>query len=209
MKNNQFLKLGKINFPEATGININMMPFIMGNINSIPKEYRCYKNIINSCNIHNSEVGKIGYLTITETYVNKGNSQRRGGVHTEKTRLHSWGGGGVSPWGGKNGLFMSSNVNDSCQIWNCYVSNPGLGGDCEHLRETLGEGVKMNANQLYWMSDSCPHESLELKEDCMRQFFRLVTSDVGVWYEKHSTKNKLGIEPSCKVIKESKFRNEN
>ena len=50
---------------------------------------------------------------------------------------------------GKNGLFMSSNVHDSFKIWNCYVSNPGLGGDCEHLREALGEGVKMNANQLH------------------------------------------------------------
>jgi hypothetical protein len=207
MKNNQCSKVGKVNFPKHTGININMMPFIMGDINSIPKEYRCYKDIINSCNIHSSEIGKIGYLTITESFVNKGKPQRRGGIHTEKTPTHSWGGDDGGAWGGKSGLFMASNISDSCQIWNYHVDVPGLGGDCSHLRDKLGKGIKMSSNELYWMTDSCPHESLELKSDCMRQFFRLVTSDVGVWYEKHSTKNKLGVNPGCKIIKENKFKN--
>ena len=153
------------------------------------------------------EIGKIGYLTITESFVNKGKPQRRGGIHTEKTPTHSWGGDDGGAWGGKSGLFMASNISDSCQIWNYHVDVPGLGGDCSHLRDKLGKGIKMSSNELYWMTDSCPHESLELKNDCVRQFFRLVTSDVGVWYEKHSTKNKLGVNPGCKIIKENKFKN--
>jgi hypothetical protein len=34
------------------------------------------------------------------------------------------------------------------------------------------------------MSDATPHESVPLKEDTHRQYFRLVTSSVFVWYSK-------------------------
>ena len=41
-----------------------------------------------------------------------------------------------------------------------------------------------------------------------RQYFRLVTSEVSVWYEEHSTPNPLGIKPpdSVKIIKGNKFK---
>ena len=40
-----------------------------------------------------------------------------------------------------------------------------------------------------------------------RQYFRLVTSEVSVWYEEHSTPNPIGIKPpdSVKIIKGNKF----
>ena len=44
-----------------------------------------------------------------------------------------------------------------------------------------------------------------------RQYFRLVTSEVSVWYEEHSTPNPLGIKPpdSVKIIKGNKFKQVN
>lgn len=202
---NNLKKLGTVEFPESKGININMMPFIMGDVSTIPEEYRGYVPMINACNLPESEIGKVGYLTITESNVTKGESQRRGGVHVEKHPNRSWGGGGGA-WGGyKGGLFMASNVSNSCKVWNQYVEVPGMMGDCEHLRSELGEGELLQKNELIWMTDGTPHESMSLQEGTHRQFFRLVTSEVDVWYEDHSTKNRLGIDPAGRIVKGSKF----
>lgn len=49
------------------------------------------------------------------------------------------------------------------------------------------------------ISDCTPHEALPVKEDCFRQFFRIVVCDVDVWYNLHSTENELGIKPDPKT----------
>ena len=86
-----FLKnLGQLSFPKPNDIIINMMPFIMGDATSIPEEYVQYGSIIEACELPNEELGKVGYLTINESFVEKLNSQRRPGIHTEK---HSEGAG--------------------------------------------------------------------------------------------------------------------
>ena len=59
------------------------MPFVIGDLKSIPKKYRHYKGIINSCPVEEEQLGKIGYLTIHESRVEAGAAQRRGGVHIE------------------------------------------------------------------------------------------------------------------------------
>lgn len=104
---------------------------------------------------------------------------------------------------------MASNVADSCEVWNCLIKNldlvVGHHGDIEHLRLFLGKGRKMRKNVLYWMTDATPHESLPLAETTMRQYFRLVTSDVSGWFSKHSTENPLGIKPDCEIIELDKF----
>jgi hypothetical protein len=205
MKMKNLKKIDVVEFPKSKGININMMPFIMGDMATIPEEYRHYAQMIEACNIPKSEIGKVGYLTITESDVTKGESQRRGGVHVEKHPNRNWGGGGGA-WGGyKGGLYMSSNVSNSCRVWDHYVEDPGNMGDCEHLRNDLGEGELLQEGELVWMTDGTPHESMSIEEGTHRQFFRLVTSEVSVWYEDHSTRNRLGIDPNAEIIKGSKF----
>lgn len=80
-------------------------------------------------------------------------------------------------------------------------------GDCEYLRNKLINPIKMEANTIYWMTDRCPHEALPQEEAGPRQWFRFVTSKVGVWYEDHSTVNELGVTPSpnCRIVKGNKF----
>ena len=69
----------------------------------------------------------------------------------------------------------------------------------------------MKPGQLYWITDRTPHESLPLKEGTHRQFFRIVTSDVSLWYKDHSTANPLGVEPDptiTKIVVGDKFSEE-
>ena len=66
----------------------------------------------------------------------------------------------------------------------------------------------MKPNCMYWITDRTPHESLPLKEETYRQYFRLVTHQVSLWFEDHSTKNPLGLVPDpkiTKIVKGSKF----
>ena len=56
-----------------------------------------------------------------------------------------------------------------------------------------------------------PHESLALKQSSFRQFFRLVTSQVSLWYSNHSTPNPLGVVPDpgvTRVVTGDKFSEE-
>jgi hypothetical protein len=208
-------------FPEPRGININMMPFRMGDKSSLPEDLYQYWPMISLCT-DRDERGKIGFLTIQESQVEQGQSQRRPGLHVESPKVLMNSGGSLEeimhPWGislgwrRKGGLYMGSNVSNSCRIWNCKLTDPeaivGPLGSVEHLRECLGEGDIMEAGQLWWLTDLTPHESLPMEQSVHRQYFRLVTSSVGMWYEQHNTANPLGIVPDpqiTQVVAHNKF----
>ena len=63
------------------------------------------------------------------------------------------------------------------------------------------------SGEMVWITDCTPHESLPLPAGKSRQYFRLVTSDVSVWYADHSTPNPLGIVPpeNVKIVSGNKF----
>eukprot|EP00746_Dinoflagellata_sp_MGD_P011483 gnl/MRDRNA2_/MRDRNA2_124091_c0_seq1.p1 gnl/MRDRNA2_/MRDRNA2_124091_c0~~gnl/MRDRNA2_/MRDRNA2_124091_c0_seq1.p1 ORF type:complete len:358 (+),score=55.97 gnl/MRDRNA2_/MRDRNA2_124091_c0_seq1:83-1156(+) len=210
-----FARLGIVDFPPPTGININMMPFTIGQLSSIPREYQQYWNILTRCHgtfQSTEEYGQVGYLTIQESFTPAGESQRRGGLHIEAPgAVMSSGGRGeieIDSWGlGRmeelhnliGGIYMASSVAKSTKVWNCQVRHPkeivGELGDIEHLREFLDDEILLGAGELIWLTDTTPHESLPLEEGTYRQFFRFVTSELSAWYEKHSTKNPLGVVP--------------
>ena len=219
------------------------MPFVMEDTFEkcrLPKNLKKYwKELIVKCPVAANEIGKVGYLTIQESFVDKNTSQRRSGIHTEKPgrvklcetekqgkyqvvmakgggysfteRLYKpscWGGGygyGGYPYAELvGGIFMASNVDNSCGVWDCQIINDeliGELGDIEHLRDFLPNSEVMIKNELYWLTDRTPHESLPLGLGTYRQFFRLVTSQVSLWYEDHSTKNPLGVVPDPKITK--------
>ena len=197
--------------------------------------------LISLCIFDDKEIGKVCYLTIDERTVQEKYSQRRPGIHTERPgRLelrddlipgtnrgqgnshvqhfqvyHQWGIGigayDKDSFKIEGGIFMASNVANSCRIWDCQIMDDnciGHLGDIEHLRSLLPESEVMKPNCLYWLTDRTPHESLPLKKRTYRQFFRLVTSEVSLWFEEHSTKNPLGVVPDpkiTKIVKGSKF----
>jgi hypothetical protein len=229
-----------VEFPKPTDININMMPFIMERNfqeTKLPEYLEDYwKNIIQHCinrfSDYSYEIGKVGYLTIHESHVDEATSQRRPGIHTESPGIVAltddqervvfnyltWGEEYI--YAGldlEGGIFMTSNVENSCRVWNCQIERPeddsidivGEHGDIEHLREFLPDDSEtMAANHLYWITDRTPHESLPLTKGTYRQYFRLVTSIVSAWFEDHSTKNPNGVVPDpemTKIVKGSKF----
>lgn len=227
--------VSQVTFPEPKGININMMPFVIGASRSLPSEYHQYLPMIAKCpNYDEDEWGNIGYLTIQENLVKGGKSQRRAGLHTETpgvafeeeghgqwvTKHHRalhWGGGYCELDSATKGVYvggicMASNVSNSCRVWNARIAEPGevVGhlGDLEHLRSRLGSGFALEAGNLCWITDTTPHESLPLPDNTYRQYFRFVGSKVSLWYADHSTPNPLGIVPPShvRIVKGNKFR---
>ena len=132
---------------------------------------------------------------------------------------HFWGNGMMinvpNPIGG---IYMSSNVEHSCKVWNCKVeADKDSGdeaisnfGDIEHLRRFLldEDADILEANRLYWITDRTPHESVPLEKGQFRQFFRIVTSQVSLWFVDDNTENPNGVKPDpniTKIVKGSKF----
>ena len=203
-------EVGAVIFPSPTGIEVNMMPFVVGDNSTLPIEVRGYIPLICACRLESSQLGKISYLSIQESNIVAGLSQRRPGLHTEGHLNVGWGEG----WGSgrfdgtcRDGLYMASTVMGSCRAYDYGVKVTGDMGDCEYLREDIERDalpVTMQANRLYWLTDRCPHESLPLNQATHRQWFRLVTHKVDLWYADHSTHNSL-VQPDCRIVTGDKF----
>eukprot|EP01129_Flabellula_baltica_P011447 TRINITY_DN5014_c0_g1_i1.p1 TRINITY_DN5014_c0_g1~~TRINITY_DN5014_c0_g1_i1.p1 ORF type:complete len:331 (+),score=61.71 TRINITY_DN5014_c0_g1_i1:207-1199(+) len=209
-------------FPKRKGLYCNMMPFIIGHRSSLPPEYdEYYRCLISKLPFHPDEIGQVGYLTVDERIVEPGESHRRPGLHIESPGIlvnggeHGfakpisifWGSGdfvGDMPYGG---IYMGSNISDTCCVWDLKLDRETAGdlGDIEHLRPYLGEGILLKSNEIYWITDTTPHESLPVRNRVYRQFFRVVTSNISVWYDEHSTRNPL-VEPEAEIIYGSKFK---
>lgn len=198
--------ISRVVFPTYTRLNINMMPIIMGDKNSIPDFAKQYLPMIDQCNL---EEGSTVYLTVSESLVEAGKTQRRPGVHTDGTNIYGWGSG----WGmgrpcshssmQEDGIYLAS-TDGACQVWNTQVYDSDELGGCDYPDKNVETKV-MEPNTLYWMTDRTPHESLENETTSKRQFFRLVSEKVGIWSKADSTENPLGVKPKTKIIEESKF----
>lgn len=238
-------------FPESTGININMMPIRYFDLNkSLPKNLDGYRKLIQSCPVIAFDFlpkkldkvfyrhDRIVYLTIHESIVSNGKTQRRPGIHIERplavkksgtfykredpynfnSEYHSlaWGLGYRCPYSGipVDGIYMASNQDNSCEVYPCTIKNPSdftdRHGGLEHARDYLRNGKKLMANQICWMTDSTPHESLPvnagLNKKVQRSYFRLVAGDISIWYSKHNTPNPLGTQPDCPISDIDKFQ---
>ncbi|OQS05116.1 hypothetical protein THRCLA_02701 [Thraustotheca clavata] len=206
---------------------VNMMPIVIGDVYSLPPDCARYAPLLRDCFIRCNQNGKIGYLTIHEGIVVADTSQRRPGMHVEapngmklKEKFKRNGNADFSwreiRWGLgwrvneqlHGGIYMASTVADSCGIWNCVVKDNsdvvGDLGDVDVLHGALDENehqyYKLKANELIWMTDHTPHESLPLSRTQFRQYFRFVTSEVSVWFADHSTPNPLGVQPTAKIV---------
>jgi len=224
-----FARCGYVEFPEPTGRKVNMMPFIFGSKESLPDNLQCYHKLIEQCPYMSEEIGNIGYLTVHESYVDATKAQRREGLHIESPGIFQDASGETSfqpaqehPWGCgimygpdlyEGGIFMASSVSNTSGVWDALVDKdcPGIvdkHGGCEYLRPIIGEGTKLQAGELIWMTDCTPHEALPQEKSGNRQFFRVVSPYVSHWYADHSTKNsKVDIPKSVKVVYGNKFEN--
>ncbi|MEM9648862.1 MAG: hypothetical protein AAF969_10290 [Bacteroidota bacterium] len=188
------LVINKIDFPEFTGVKCNMMPFIQGDSNSLPDWAKSYSAIVDEIYL---EKGEVGFLTIDESFVNAGKSQRgynakgiNRNVHIEVGRIENfnrWGGGGSS-WGGKANtllddetkVLIANSISDTCRFWNTIEKAFTKDGDLSDYIERYPEetGILLKAGQLAKISIFTPHECMPQKQDGKRQFFRIVGKGV-------------------------------
>ena len=166
-----FSKVGQVQdlFPPPTGRNVNMMPFELGNMDSLPDELQCYYPLIDACPFFREEFGKVAYLTVHEsTRVEAGETQRRPGLHIESPGVfadtenhdsidhtncsftpaiehHRWGRGRfLGPDRYEGGIYIASSVDDSTALWDALVDSsvPGIVdrlGGIDHLQPLLPE----------------------------------------------------------------------
>ena len=164
---------GDYSFPPPTDININMMPFIVGftfEKSQLPEFVRPYWDMIEACLYPEmerawnhmwpkvqipSEIGKVNFLTIQESWVKTGTTQRRPGLHVdspgkvkiknEESDTYIEGDGSSRPYRGhpwgdgcahrgqddvvilKGGIYLASSVQSSCRAWNCRVEPSAIG----------------------------------------------------------------------------------
>jgi hypothetical protein len=221
-----------VDFPPPTGINVNMMPISSArrDLHGMPSFCLPYLPMVERCidalGYETFRKPSVMYLTINETDVPEGKTQRRGGLHIERPGN---GAGkfcepsdaeyppqrfGLGEWCvdlPTDGIFMASNVSDTCAVWNARIKNPedhGVTdehGGIEHMRERLGAGTSLKAGELCWLTDTTPHEALPVPSATPRSFFRLVVGPLSAWHALHNTPNPVGVLPDCVVTYEDKF----
>jgi len=233
-----------ISWPAPTNIKVNMMPFKIGDPKSLPKQYHQYWEIISQ--ITEAELNPdyrerytdnpdwpsppvcpenstIAYLTIDESFVSPGSSQRRSGLHTESPGgtiqdivapeirgYFYWGEGLFASGEAEGGIFMCSNVAGSTLFYDCEVKQEEMGaipdGDVESLRGEMGEPIINEAGGVYWINDRTPHESLPIQGGGERQYVRIVQSGISVWFSDHNTANPLcDVGKGVMIVEGNKF----
>jgi len=185
------LVVNKIQFPEFTGVSCNMMPFIQGDSNSLPEEYKPYASIIEENFI---EKGEIGFLTIQESFVEGGNSQRGynsigsdRNVHIEVGRVqnencwgNSWGKGHKTLLNDDTKFLIANSVSNTCKVWDTEDKSYTEDGDLSAYIDKYPEdtGMLLQEGEVAKMSIFTPHECITQKESGNRQFFRIVGKGV-------------------------------
>lgn len=183
--------INQIQFPEPTGLKCNMLPFVQGDSSSLPQIYNPYSKVINENFL---EKGEIGFLTIDESFVEGGKSQRgyssSGGrnVHIEVGRnkdCNRWGG---NPWGGRFGtllenstkVLIANSVSETCRVWDNiemrFTKNGDLADYVDEYPENTGRMLK--SGEVAKISIFTPHECINQKQSGDRQFFRVVGKGV-------------------------------
>ena len=170
-----------------------MMPYIQGDVSSVPEEYHSYANIIES---QYFKKGDIGFLTIDESKAVK-DSPHRGArakygraLHTEAglrpDSSYGWG----LVWGSSPEesvklerdvkILLANNIDDTCAVWNTEHENTSLDGDIGHLADMYPyeNAILMKAGEVFEIGILTPHESLPVHQTCNRQFLRIISSGV-------------------------------
>lgn len=186
---------GNISFPKFSGVRCLMMPYIQGDVRSVPVDYHGYADIIESTVIKR---GDVGYLTIDESIAVKGKPHRGKrakygrALHTEAGLLPDkscvWGGSPLPVWGGGKRvtldrgvtILLANNLDNSCALWDCDHVDTSPDGDIGHESEKYPyeNATMMRAGEVHKIGIFTPHESLPVNCDFPRQFLRIVSSGV-------------------------------
>jgi hypothetical protein len=224
----RFRKLKEIYLPPFSGTRVLMMPLRFEDLETLPDDLAHYKRTIQEL-IDISPVKEgVGYLTIDEKVVKKGDTLRLKGLHVDgigedgRTDLGIWAITGLrnyiaSMWNDVNkkwwegaagiGGMLTVSSPAGCRAWHKdFKGKIGYNGDCEPLRKLFpnNEATVFESGVAYWCNASCVHESMLVEEDTERQFVRLSMPNDAPWYGSY-TRNPKGVEPTGPVIREGGF----
>jgi len=220
-----FAVCGLVEFPKPTNLHVTMLPFIIGKKSSLPMHVQHYYDcVVEKCPYSEEEAGKIGYLTVHESFVEAGGRRDEGLriqdpasfctqqqqqqqqaafspalEHVERCDLL------LGPDMYEGGTYMASSVSDAYEVWDALVDKtvPGIvdeHGGCEQLRNLIGPATRVKANQLVWMTDCTPHMEVPRQKSGYRQFCRLVVTNISHWFADRSTPNPLVCLPEDVIV---------
>lgn len=89
-------------------------------------------------------------------------------------------------------IILANSIDDSCAIWNSTHENTSDDGDIGHAANEYpyDDAIFLKAGEVHEIGILTPHESLPVKEDCNRQFLRIISSGV-YGREEYFTRNPL------------------
>lgn len=172
-----------------------MMPFIQGRAETLPEAYAPYRGIVETL-VLSGQDGKTGLITIDESIVKAGTSQRGYGagertIHTEAClsadRL-SWGPSPMPTWGPSpyvsldtdTRVLIANSISDTCMIWDVEVRDTTPDGDLSERAEEFPRetGRMMKSGEVLEIGIFTPHEPIAQVEAGPRQFFRIIGTGV-------------------------------
>lgn len=204
-------------YPAFSGTRVMMMPFHGHDVDgSLPASLDAYKPLLKAM-IAKAPAHVVfpedatAYLTIDEMFLEPGVIQRKPSLHVDgmyQGELSgAWGGGGGG-WGSVgNGMLLSSNTNNLCQMWTGQFNGlPINDGECNHLRDELPtkESYLLQAGDVIWADGLLVHESYPAVEAVHRQFVRVSLPNNSPWFVGY-TENPLGIKPCGRIIDERRI----
>lgn len=157
--------------PDPEGVCVNMLPFRLDDITTLPPGLKRYWGLIQACPVEAKRAHSVAYLTVHESVVPAQTTQRKPGLHTEgawemvdsgkgtMTTWIAWGGGTRYSTRCTGGVYMASTVGQKCVVFHAQLDKKviGLHGSAEHMRAFLCEsGCRYSlckSNELWWLTD--------------------------------------------------------
>lgn len=177
-----------VQFPEFTGERVYMKEFYKDK--GLPFELSRWQPTVDAMLDGVGTDGPI-YLTIDQGVVKAGSSHRRGGLHVDgywNPWISAHGGGhcggrhsGSWKTGGwvncafkeKEALILASSLTSARAYYGMWEGSCAEGGDCSHINADGMKEIIMQGGQIYAGNVTMLHESLPVKEDCIRTLVRL------------------------------------
>lgn len=169
--------VGGIEFPQYAGRQ-HYMATTSGENVSLPEHISCYDRAVQRLCDALSYKGII-HVTIDEKELQVGQTQRKPELHVDgRFNGQAWGHTGWNHYCNevpipRMSVAVASTV-ARCKVYHGdFVGTPGPQGDLSHIRDQVGEGILVPANEWHVLSPDCVHESLPMEQKCRRSFIRV------------------------------------
>ena len=208
----EFEKMGVVTFPDFTGVRVMMLPIVLGNMGTVPDYLENWRPALAAlCAMMPDSIGEVGYVTIDEAELKRGEVQRRPGLHVDGVYHGGPGGWAVpAPWappdGRHRGGMLIASTHRSVRVWSQeFEGEPGSEGECEHLLPQCQEDSEtwIEPDQVLWCGGLCVHEAMPMPDDAKRQFVRLSMPSTAPWFEGYTINPK--VKPTGPILPRRAF----